>query len=87
MSSKSNLATSHTSLQNPLKSDELRLIDAWWRACSYLSVGMIYLKDNPLLKEVYKRYAEGFRGGEHLRRIQREAQALLARTMAGVQGK
>lgn len=35
----------------PLHDDELRLIDAWWRACNYLSVGMIYLRDNPLLKE------------------------------------
>jgi xylulose-5-phosphate/fructose-6-phosphate phosphoketolase len=26
-------------------------MDAWWRACNYLAVGMIYLKDNPLLKE------------------------------------
>ena len=32
--------------QNPLKREELHLIDAWWRACNYLSVGMIYLKDN-----------------------------------------
>ncbi len=24
---------------------------AWWRACNYLSVGMIYLRDNPLLRE------------------------------------
>src|SRR6476660_3454895 len=44
-------ATSHTSSHHPLKSEELRLIDAWWRACNYLSVGMIYLRDNPLLKE------------------------------------
>jgi len=35
----------------PLGADELRRIDAWWRACNYLSVGMIYLKDNPLLRE------------------------------------
>jgi xylulose-5-phosphate/fructose-6-phosphate phosphoketolase len=35
----------------PLKTDELRRMDAWWRACNYLSVGMIYLKDNPLLRE------------------------------------
>ncbi|WP_035993980.1 phosphoketolase [Paraburkholderia caribensis] len=34
--------------------DELRLIDAWWRACNYLSVGMIYLIDNPLLREPLK---------------------------------
>ena len=33
---------------------ELKLIDAYWRACNYLSVGMIYLKDNPLLQEPLK---------------------------------
>ena len=26
-------------------------MDAWWRACNYLSAGMIYLRDNPLLRE------------------------------------
>ncbi|HEY7300995.1 MAG TPA: phosphoketolase family protein [Xanthobacteraceae bacterium] len=31
--------------------EELGLIDAWWRAANYLSVGEIYLLDNPLLKE------------------------------------
>ena len=36
---------------NPLTGDELRLIDAWWRAANYLSVGQIYLLDNPLLRE------------------------------------
>ena len=35
----------------PLSDEELRLIDAWWRAANYLSVGQIYLKDNPLLRE------------------------------------
>ena len=30
---------------------ELELIDAYWRACNYLSVGMIYLQANPLLRE------------------------------------
>jgi xylulose-5-phosphate/fructose-6-phosphate phosphoketolase len=35
----------------PLSSDELRLIDRWWRAANYLSVGQIYLLDNPLLRE------------------------------------
>jgi xylulose-5-phosphate/fructose-6-phosphate phosphoketolase len=34
-----------------LSGEELQLIDAWWRACNYLSVGMIYLKANPLLEE------------------------------------
>jgi xylulose-5-phosphate/fructose-6-phosphate phosphoketolase len=31
--------------------DELRLLDAYWRAANYLSVGQIYLLDNPLLHE------------------------------------
>jgi xylulose-5-phosphate/fructose-6-phosphate phosphoketolase len=30
---------------------ELRLLDAYWRAANYLSVGQIYLLDNPLLRE------------------------------------
>ncbi|QDI83266.1 phosphoketolase family protein [Methylorubrum populi] len=34
---------------------ELALIDAYWRAANYLSVGQIYLKDNPLLKEKLKK--------------------------------
>ena len=35
----------------PLSADELRRMDAYWRAANYLSVGQIYLLDNPLLKE------------------------------------
>ncbi|MET1084853.1 MAG: phosphoketolase, partial [Burkholderiales bacterium] len=35
----------------PLARDELARLDAWWRACNYLAVGMIYLRDNPLLHE------------------------------------
>ncbi len=31
--------------------EELRKIHAYWRAANYLSVGQIYLYDNPLLKE------------------------------------
>ena len=38
-------------MTSPLSSDELRRIDAWWRAANYLSVGQIYLLDNPLLRE------------------------------------
>jgi xylulose-5-phosphate/fructose-6-phosphate phosphoketolase len=33
---------------------ELALIDGWWRAANYLSIGQIYLLDNPLLKEKLK---------------------------------
>src|SRR6187455_2802016 len=39
---------------SPLANEELRLIDDWWHACNYLSVGMIFLADNPLLKETLK---------------------------------
>jgi xylulose-5-phosphate/fructose-6-phosphate phosphoketolase len=35
----------------PLAPEELQLIDGWWRAANYLSVGQIYLLDNPLLRE------------------------------------
>jgi xylulose-5-phosphate/fructose-6-phosphate phosphoketolase len=34
-----------------LSKDEIRRMDAWWRAANYLSVGQIYLLDNPLLRE------------------------------------
>ncbi|HEX3380137.1 MAG TPA: phosphoketolase family protein [Paraburkholderia sp.] len=47
-------STADASQQTALGSDELQLIDAWWRACNYLSVGMIYLLDNPLLREPLK---------------------------------
>lgn len=35
----------------PPDDEELARIDAWWRAANYLSVGQIYLLDNPLLRE------------------------------------
>jgi xylulose-5-phosphate/fructose-6-phosphate phosphoketolase len=35
----------------PLAEDELRKINAYWRAANYLSVGQIYLLDNPLLRK------------------------------------
>ncbi len=34
----------------PLTAKELELTHAYWRACNYLSLGMIYLRDNPLLR-------------------------------------
>ncbi len=36
---------------SPLPAEELRKINAYWRAANYLSVGQIYLLDNPLLKQ------------------------------------
>ncbi|KIR65787.1 MULTISPECIES: phosphoketolase family protein [Micromonospora] len=38
-------------LHSPLTEDELRRLDAYWRAANYLTVGQIYLLDNPLLRE------------------------------------
>jgi xylulose-5-phosphate/fructose-6-phosphate phosphoketolase len=35
----------------PIADEQLRLLDAYWRAANYLSVGQIYLLDNPLLRE------------------------------------
>jgi xylulose-5-phosphate/fructose-6-phosphate phosphoketolase len=37
--------------ETPLPLKQQELMDAYWRACNYLSAGMIYLKDNPLLKK------------------------------------
>src|SRR5256886_4383303 len=37
--------------EGPLNEDELKKLDAYWRAANYLSVGQIYLLANPLLRE------------------------------------
>jgi len=38
----------------PLSQEELRKTHAFWRACNYLALGMIYLQDNPLLRHHLK---------------------------------
>jgi xylulose-5-phosphate/fructose-6-phosphate phosphoketolase len=38
----------------PPSQTELEAIDAYWRACNYLAAGMIYLRENPLLREPLK---------------------------------
>ncbi|HED52556.1 MAG TPA: phosphoketolase family protein [Gammaproteobacteria bacterium] len=46
------MIASHFSVtETPLSDNELQRIDAWWRAANYLSIGQIYLLDNPLLKQ------------------------------------
>ncbi len=46
------MKTKKTNLTSkPLSPDLLRKMDAYWRAANYLSVGQIYLYDNPLLKK------------------------------------
>ncbi|MGV8093499.1 MAG: phosphoketolase [Mangrovibacterium sp.] len=40
-----------TTKKKPLPKELLKKIDAYWRAANYLSVGQLYLRDNPLLRE------------------------------------
>ena len=55
MSAPTKSHASHDGAAGPLSAEELRKMDAYWRASNYLSVGQIYLLDNPLLKEPLKR--------------------------------
>jgi xylulose-5-phosphate/fructose-6-phosphate phosphoketolase len=45
------METISNAASNTLSLDLLQKIDAYWRAANYLSVGQLYLRDNPLLKE------------------------------------
>jgi len=45
------VTTGATRSREQATAEELRLLDAYWRAANYLSVGQIYLLDNPLLRE------------------------------------
>ena len=45
------MTSTEPTLQGPLTDDELDRLDAYWRAANYLTVGQIYLMDNPLLRE------------------------------------
>src|SRR6266542_4252683 len=49
------MQTVQSETAQPLSTDELRRLDAWWRAANYLSVGQIYLIDNPLIHEPLRR--------------------------------
>src|SRR3954447_24073461 len=46
--------TRSTVKDQPLSPEDLRKTEIYWRACNYLSLGMIYLRDNPLLTEPLK---------------------------------
>ena len=45
------LASSAAPARMPLTDERLAKMDAYWRACNYLAAGMIYLQENPLLRE------------------------------------
>jgi xylulose-5-phosphate/fructose-6-phosphate phosphoketolase len=49
-----NERTSAAGNKEALSQDQLTLMHAWWRAANYLSVGQIYLLDNPLLQDPLK---------------------------------
>ena len=65
------MTTTRGDSRQPASSDLLRKMNAYWRAANYLSVGQIYLYDNPLLKKplelqhVKPRRRAGL-GGQHL---------------------
>ncbi len=48
------LAVQESRVGETISAEELRLMDAYWRACNYLCVGMLYLRANPLLREPLK---------------------------------
>jgi xylulose-5-phosphate/fructose-6-phosphate phosphoketolase len=48
------VSTNGAQSRGVLSKDELRKIDAYWRACNYLCVGMLYLQENPLLRQPLK---------------------------------
>jgi xylulose-5-phosphate/fructose-6-phosphate phosphoketolase len=43
--------TRSTVTDTPLSAEELQKVETYWRACNYLSLGMIYLRENPLLEQ------------------------------------
>jgi xylulose-5-phosphate/fructose-6-phosphate phosphoketolase len=43
--------TRATAEGSPLSGEELQKMEAYWHACCYLILGMLYLRENPLLRE------------------------------------
>ena len=48
------ISNGEAAAQGPLSAEELQKLNAYWRATNYLSVGQIYLLDNPLLAETLR---------------------------------
>ena len=51
MTPQSTMEPVQISPSSPLSADELRKMDAYWRACNYMCAGMLYLRENALLRE------------------------------------
>ncbi len=55
VSTLSSFGTARSTIKGtPLSTEEARKTHAFWRACNYLALGMIYLRSNPLLREPLK---------------------------------
>ncbi len=55
VSTLSSFGTARSTIKGtPLSTEEVRKTHAFWRACNYLALGMIYLRSNPLLREPLK---------------------------------
>jgi phosphoketolase len=59
------IANGEAAVQGPLSATELQRIHAYWSAANYLSVGQIYLLDNPLLAEPLLAKSWDGHGGNH----------------------
>ena len=49
------IGTPWKKLSEPVSDEKLEGVDKYWRAANYLSIGQIYLRDNPLMKEPFTR--------------------------------
>ena len=49
------IGTPWKKLNGPVSEEELKGVDRYWRAANYLSVGQIYLRSNPLMREGFSR--------------------------------
>ena len=49
------IGTPWQKLNGPVPEEELKGVDRYWRASNYLSVGQIYLRSNPLMREGFSR--------------------------------
>ena len=50
------IGTPWKKLDRPVTDDALEGIDKYWRAANYMSIGQIYLRSNPLMKEPVRPY-------------------------------
>ena len=69
-----------------LSEESVALIDAYWRASNYLSVGQIYLLDNPLLRQPHDDPRQPFEPGSRQVVLRRELHGQRRQLAAGSAG-